>query len=250
MVKGMLVSVVIPFLNELDLIGNAVESIFRQSNLPEGTEIEVCIGNDGSYEGNEIMAAISSRYRRHIFIDANKDDRGPGGARNTGIKRSSGDLIAFLDADDVWLPEKLSLQLGAIQKGATFVATGYRFRDRSVQISPPKSVKRPLDVFWRQGIGTSTVLLRRTLMGESLFGGIRFAQDIDFWYRMAQKSDFKYERLAVPLVLYSTGGSTRNKLDQAKCYWKVMRCNRVGLQYRVPVLMRYAVRGVINHYLS
>lgn len=243
-------SVVIPFFNELSLVGNAVASIFTQSDLPRDFEIEACIGNDGPNGNAEVMAAIDPKYRAHVLIDANRHGKGPGGARNTAIDLGCGELIAFLDADDVWLPEKLALQLRAIELGATFVATGYRFQGRNVRISPPKRVNRPLDVFWRQGIGTSTVLLRRTLMGESRFSNMRFAQDIDFWYRLAQKPQFEYARVAQPCALYSTGGSTKNKLEQAKCYWQVMRSNQVLLHHRLAVLTRYAVRGVVNHYLS
>jgi glycosyltransferase involved in cell wall biosynthesis len=246
----MLVSVVIPFYKELNIIGEAVASVFAQSDLPGNVEIEVCIGNDGAYSNREIMEAIRPQHRPYVHIDGNRFGKGPGGARNTALKLCSGGLVAFLDADDVWLPQKISIQLQAIEKGASFVAGAYKFRGRSIIVTPPKSIAMPLDVFWRQGIGTSTVLVRRALIGESLFRDFRFSQDIDFWYQIAQKPIFAYERVVQPLTLYSTGGSTKNKYEQAKSFWDVMRYNHVPPHLCLAVMSRYATRGIFNHYLS
>lgn len=250
-INQMFVSVVIPFYSELDLIGKAVTSVFSQMDLRNRVSFEVCIGNDGGYNNREILAAIAVEHRPYVQIDNNRFGKGPGGARNTGIELSSGELVAFLDADDVWLPEKTAIQLRAIGRGATFVAGAYKFQNTSTIVVPPKQISGPFDVFWRQGIGTSTVLLRRTLIGKTTrFRDFRFGQDIDFWYQVACQPNFAYEGNTQPVALYSTGGSTKNKLVQAMSFWKVMRHNGVPLHLRSAVLCRYALRGVFNHYLA
>lgn len=246
----MLISVVIPFYSELHLIGRTVSSVFSQTDLPDGTEFEVCLGNDGTFGNREILDVIAPEHRPHVRIDNNRFGKGPGGARNTGIELSSGEFVAFLDADDTWLPEKTAIQLRAIQRGATFVAGAYRFQNATTVVVPPNKISKPIDVFWRQGIGTSTVLLRRALIGETRFRDFRFSQDIDFWYQIAHQPDFAYQGGVEPVALYSTSGSTKNKLVQAMSFWKVMRHNRVPLHLRSAVLSRYALRGVFNHYLA
>jgi teichuronic acid biosynthesis glycosyltransferase TuaG len=246
----MLVSVVVPFYREINLIAATVDSVIAQQGLPEGVRFEICIGNDGAHSNEEILSAIAPQHRQCVRIANNSFAKGPGGARNTGIALSAGDLIAFLDADDRWLPEKVSLQLRAIAEGCTFVAGAYRFDGRITVVTPPKRVTSPLDVFWRQGIGTSTVLMRRDLLGESRFRDFRFSQDIDFWYQIAQKPGFVYAGVEQPVTTYSTGGSTKNKLVQAKSFWNVMRYNQVPVHLCAAVLSRYAARGIFNHYLS
>lgn len=246
----MRVSVVIPFYRELDLVGTAVASVFAQSDLPDGVTLEACIGNDGSYSNRQILDAIGIEHGDRVRIDNNRFGKGPGGARNTGMSLASGDVIAFLDADDVWMPQKLSRQIAEIVNGASFVATAYRFNDRSKVVLPPQRVGSPLAVFWRQGIGTSTVVARRDLIGETRFRDFRFSQDIDFWYRIAATPGFVYKGVDEPLAIYSTSGSTRNKLVQAKSFWDVMRHNHVPLIWCLAILSRYGLRGIFNHYLS
>ncbi|MHA6643021.1 glycosyltransferase family 2 protein [Mesorhizobium sp. A623] len=246
----MLISVVMPFYSELNLVGDTIASVFTQTDLPDDVRFEVCIGNDGTFSNQDIFDAIGAEHRAQVRIDTNRFQEGPGGARNTGIELSSGELIAFLDADDVWLPEKTAIQLRAIGGGASFVAGAYRFQNASTIVVPPRTLNAAIDVFWRLGIGTSTVLVRRDLIGMARFRNFRFSQDIDFWYRIAQKTGFVYEGGVQPVTLYSTGGSTRNKLVQAKSFWHVMRQNQLPVHLCVAVLCRYAVRGIFNHYVS
>ena len=227
-----------------------VTSVFSQTGLPDDVRFEVCIGNDGIFSNQQILDAIGAEHRTSVRIDTNRFQKGAGGARNTGIELSSGELIAFLDADDIWLPEKTAIQLRSIARGASFVAGAYQFRNASTIVVPPRTLNAPVDVFWRLGIGTSTVLVRRDLIGETRFRNFRFSQDIDFWNRIAHKTGFVYEGGTQPVALYSTGGSTKNKFVQAKSFWHVMRQNQLPLYLCIAVLSRYAVRGVFNHYVS
>ncbi|UYO44338.1 glycosyltransferase [Rhodopseudomonas palustris] len=246
----MLISIIVPFYSEIELIGELVSSVSSQTDLSDGIEFEICIGNDGAYTTSEIRAAIIESHRHRILIERNRFDKGPGGARNTAIELSSGEIIAFLDADDVWLPGKTVAQLRAIESGATFVAGAYRFRNRGTIVKPPKVISRPFDVFWRQGIGTSTVMMRRDLIGETRFRDFRFGQDIDFWYRIASKSGFVYECAEMPVTVYSTEGSTRSKLRQAISFWSVLQQNKLPLSLQLMALSRYAARGIFHHYLA
>ena len=246
----MLISVITPFHKEIDMISETVSSVCGQSWIGPDTQIEICIGNDGPFSDDDILERIQPEMRDCVRVARNQGPKGPGGARNTAIDLAKGNLLAFLDADDLWKPEKLALQVPAFTKGITFSATGYEMDTGGTPILPPESIATALEVFLRLGLGTSTVILSRALVGETRFRNLRFSQDIDFWYRIAAKPDFAFARLTDSLTVYSTGGSTRNKLDQAKSLWHVLRINDISLSQRLRVMRRYAVRGVYNHYIK
>jgi glycosyltransferase involved in cell wall biosynthesis len=245
-VKRSRLSVIIPFYNEIDLIGRAVDSITAQYELD--FDLQIIISNDGLIP-NEM---IQSKCHNNIFLNvvSNNSYKGPGGARNTAIANASGDLIAFLDADDIWLPGKLKAQFAAIDAGATFVATAYRFDTCQTVVQPPVSIDKPLDIFLRRGIGTSSVMITRALLADLRFKDIRFAQDIDYWYALAGSPHFRYAAVDVCLVEYSTSGSTKNKLVQLQYLHKVLRINAVPWLQHVRVLSSYVLAGVYNHYIK
>lgn len=102
MTKPKLVSVIIPVYNGELYLAEALDSVFAQGYRP----IEVIVVDDGSTDNT---AAVAKRYNQvHYLHQANQ---GPAVARNTGLSHCKGDLISFLDADDLWVPGKLSMQV-------------------------------------------------------------------------------------------------------------------------------------------
>jgi glycosyltransferase involved in cell wall biosynthesis len=102
MTETPLVSVIIPAFNGMRFIGDALQSVIGQDYRP----IETFVIDDGSSDRtSEVVARFPEvRYLR-------QENRGPGAARNLGIRESSGPILAFLDQDDVWFPGKLRLQV-------------------------------------------------------------------------------------------------------------------------------------------
>ena len=244
----MKLSVVIPFYKELSLIAKAVDSVLVDAASLDQLEIFIC--NDGPITEQEIRTQLSAAANTVTAVMPNCHAKGPGGARNTGLDAATGDCIAFLDADDIWLPGKVASQLAAIQAGASFVPTAYRFDTGQTVVQPPVSIDKPLDVFLRRGIGTSTVMITRALLADLRFKDIRFAQDIDYWYALAGSPHFRYAAVDVCLVEYSTGGSTKNKWVQLQYLHKVLRINDVPWLHHVRVLSSYVLAGVYNHYIK
>ena len=111
-------------------------------------------------------------------------------------------------------------------------------------------ISHPLDIFTKRGIGTSTVLMTRELLQSYRFRDIRFAQDIDFWYALSHSSIFKYSMVQKPFVVYSTGGSTKNKFEQLKYLYRVLALNDIPLLPRSRILLSYAVAGTFNHLIK
>jgi glycosyltransferase involved in cell wall biosynthesis len=100
-----LVSVVIPAYNVGELIGQTLESVFAQRYR----NFEILVVNDGSPDTPVLEAAIEPYRDRITYLV--QENAGPSAARNTGVEHARGELIAFLDGDDIWLPEYLSEQV-------------------------------------------------------------------------------------------------------------------------------------------
>lgn len=98
-----LVSVIIPAYNRAHSVARSIDSVLQQSYQP----LEVIVVDDGSTDGTaESLAAYGDR-----ILLIRQRNGGPSAARNTGVRHSKGDLIAFLDSDDTWEPAKLELQV-------------------------------------------------------------------------------------------------------------------------------------------
>jgi len=112
------ISVVIPLHNGERYLANALKSVFDQGQPPD----EVWVVDDGSCDGGPTLA---SRYGPPVHC-ISQPHRGASTARNVGALASKGELLAFLDADDVWLPDKLSLQVEFLNNQLDIDAvTGY-----------------------------------------------------------------------------------------------------------------------------
>jgi glycosyltransferase involved in cell wall biosynthesis len=244
----MKISVIIPFYNEINLISRAVDSVIINSSMEYKFEILIC--NDGILPEDFIRSHLSVHANKLTRILSNCNPKGPGGARNTGLDASSGELVAFLDADDFWFPGKVKAQFEMIQKGATFVATSYCFGNQRILINPPKYIDNSYDIFLRRGIGTSTVMICRSLCLVSRFRDIRFAQDIDFWFAIARDPLFKYFSINNCFVEYGINGSTKNKLVQLHYLLKVLMLNKIPYIIQIRVLTSYIVMGIHNHFIK
>ncbi len=110
-----LVSVVIPTYNRTHQTIAAIESVLAQTY----TNVEVIVVDDGSEGGSgqvveRFIAQKTNEGQRVLFFS--QPNQGASVARNTGIAKAAGDYIAFLDSDDAWLPEKLEMQLNALEQ--------------------------------------------------------------------------------------------------------------------------------------
>lgn len=106
-----LVSIIIPTYNNASVVCQAIDCSLTQSH----GNCEVIVVDDGSSDGTEQM--LKERYENQI-VYLRQENRGTGGARNTGIRIAIGRYLQFLDADDLLEPDKISLQLGELQKAS------------------------------------------------------------------------------------------------------------------------------------
>lgn len=244
-----IVSVVVPFYRELNLVERAIQSVVGQL-LPMGIVLEVLIGNDSEYSEKQIREVLSDSSNRITTIWHNAGARGAGNARNSAIAHATGGILAFLDADDYWLPDKLGGQLPLIHQGASFVAGYYRFEGTNTVVKSPYSVTSTFELLCNTNVGTSTVLIRRDLLGEDRFRNYLFSQDTDLWARLAGKDGFFYLPYKMVATIYSPSGRTANKLQQFLHFRKIVIGFSLSFRQRVMIYARYTLRGFFNHYLG
>lgn len=109
------ISVVIPAFNAGSLLGEAIESVLAQS-YPVS---EIIIVDDGSTDNTKEVVSQYVQRTTHDVKYIYQPNKGPAAARNKGIKKAGGDYIAFLDSDDLWLPEKIEKEM-ALFKGSNY----------------------------------------------------------------------------------------------------------------------------------
>lgn len=200
------VSVIIPTYNRAEFLSTAISSVLNQTYQ----DFEIIVVDDSSTDNTtELINSFSDSRIKYIRHETNK---GGSAARNTGIKMSSGQYIAFLDDDDEWLPEKLEKQvelLGNSSPKVGSVYTGLLTIDKACGKVLGRSIPSGKGCFIDELIEnnrigtTSTHVLRREcfeevgLFDESLPSG----QDYDMWIRISKKFHFEY--IKEPLVKYS-----------------------------------------------
>lgn len=246
--KPRLVSVIVPFYKELDLIDRAARSVLEQ-DLPPDTRIEVLIGNDSGLDERMIRPALSAGSNAVTAIVPNHAGKGAGNARNAALDAAQGEIIAFLDADDYWRPNKLRVQLDLLDRGASFVTGAYRFEGSSKIVVPPAQVASTVDLFRKLGVGTSTVVITRAFLGKERFRNFRFSQDTELWARLAGKPGFRFASVPDVVAVYAPSGRTANKFRQFFAFADVVNAFPLSYSVKADIYLRYAVRGVYNHYL-
>lgn len=103
-----LISCIIPVYNGEHYLRESIDSILAQTYQP----LEIIVADDGSTDGTGAVIATYGNQIRYL----SQPNRGPAAARNLGLRAALGDFVAFLDADDLWHPEKLARQMAQLQK--------------------------------------------------------------------------------------------------------------------------------------
>jgi glycosyltransferase involved in cell wall biosynthesis len=186
------VSVIIPVYNGIQYISTAIESVLNQVF----TDYEIVVVNDGSPHTEELEQRLN-RYRGEI-IYLNQENRGPSGARNTGILAARGDLVAFLDADDYWQPNFLSEQVSFIRNNPTvdlvysdaLIVGDSPLAGRTFMQSTPSHGEVTLESLLNEQctvILSGVVARRQRILEVGLFDeNFRYAEDYDLWLRLAK----------------------------------------------------------------
>jgi glycosyltransferase involved in cell wall biosynthesis len=178
------VSVVIPAFNAQSTIKRALESVANQSLMAT----EVIVIDDASTDDTiAIVREFSTTSEMVIRIMHSEQNAGPGSARNRGWDNSTGEFIAFLDADDVWHPQKLEIQVREMRRNGSFVMSCHERIVSTSHIFPSidetKVLTRELslnDFIIKNRCSTPTVMVRRSI-NERYQNDKRHAEDYLLW---------------------------------------------------------------------
>jgi glycosyltransferase involved in cell wall biosynthesis len=208
------VSTIIPVFNGESFIVSAVESALNQ----ETERHEIIVIDDGS---TDKTPDLLRGFRGRIKVISQKN-AGLSRARNRGILNATGEYIAFLDADDLWLPFKLRLQLELAEQGYGLVHSDTIVRDSETGRESPFSYRRKQDLtdycfpqlFLGNAICVSSVIVRREVVMQN--GGFDEAiirpttQDYDLWLRLASQK-LRFGFVDTPSVVYRLHGSNASR---------------------------------------
>lgn len=216
------VSVVMPTFNSAATVGDSIRSVQEQSfNDWELLIVDDC-STDSTVEIVEEFALKDARIR----LIQNETNQGAGHSRNRAIEMAAGRYIAFLDSDDLWLPEKLSVQMNyARENGSALMYSGYqKFSSTGMGgiVMPPTRVTYS-QLLNGCVIGCLTAVYDTQQLGKVFMPTIRKRQDYGLWLKLLEKID---EAHGIPQVLaeYRTdSGMTKNKLSTATEQWKFYR---------------------------
>lgn len=220
------VSVLIPAFNAQDTIQRAVDSVLNGGNLPE----EIIIYDDASTD--ETLSVIRGLYGENdkIKIIPAESNMGAGIARQRLLEHASGDLIAFLDADDEWLVNKLLKQVEIMNSEKTDLCIcGYEIYNSYHQYIgtrvPPKKINY-LTMHFANWIPTSMVLFRSRLKNSKKMSDLRQRQDYAFWLNLLRSNPkMKISVISAVLGKYHrrTDSLSSNKLTNLKLNYTVFR---------------------------
>jgi hypothetical protein len=182
-------SVVVPTYNRARLAAQAIDSVLAQSMA----EFEIVVVDDGSSDDTrQVVAAYDDPRIRYVY----QDNAGLGAARNTGIAHAQAEYIAFLDSDDLFLPEGLARQLATLESAGDIglVAGGWLVVN---ELGQAMAARRPwrtsprLDVdaaLRALNVVPSGVVVRKSWLTEvGGFANMRRAEDSDLWLRLAYR---------------------------------------------------------------
>ncbi|HSA05956.1 MAG TPA: glycosyltransferase [Candidatus Gastranaerophilales bacterium] len=210
-----MISIIIPAYNAENYIKNAINSVLNQTYQ----NFEIIIINDGSTDNTENVIKQFDDTRIKYFYQENQ---GVSSARNKGIELSQGEYIAFLDADDLWLPEKLQLQLDFLKKNPEISlvysnlelieeSTGIKFIKTYDNFKNQKTLIKTLVLTpFNSPIPCSILLKKDVLLKAGLFdSNLSFGEDLELCIRIALISNLYCIQKPLAIMIRPKNSATR-----------------------------------------
>ena len=227
------VSVIIPTYNRAGIIEEAVDSVLVQ----DYKDFELIVVDDGSMDNTSEVLATYGDDIRVLF----QENKGVSAARNRGISEAAGKLIAFLDSDDLWMPQKLTTQveffrqrLDALicQTEEVWVRNGVRVNPKLRHIKPSGMIFKPsLELCL---VSPSAVMIRRDLLDitGNFDETLPACEDYDLWLRISCR--FPVYLIETPLIIKRGGHA-----DQLS--------KRAGLdKFRIKAIVNIIKTGMLS----
>lgn len=221
--KDALVSVIIPVYNGERYLSEAIKSIVTQTYQP----LEIIIVDDGSSDASAQVAQTFGKSVRYVF----QPHTGIGAALNRGIELAQGTLFAFLDQDDLWISNKIQLQIAAIENDPGLdLVFGYveQFYTPGLNTDTKNRIRcpnAPMPGYLRG----SMLATRQAFIRVGVFSNYRTGNFID-WYMRAQ--EYKLTSVMLPVVLIKRRVHSTNTARDKRIWVDYARIIKAGLDRR------------------
>ena len=217
------VSVIIPVYNAEKYIGSTIESALNQTYK----KLTLVIVDDCSTDNSKNIIDEYIKHTNNIVYHLNSNNTGAAVARNKALEIAEGRYVAFLDSDDLWLPEKIQRQLALMSNNNVgFCYTAYEMIDdegrlmkEKIKILEKTEYKHLLK---RTMISTPTVLLDRQLIGNVEMPLRRTGQDYAYWLLLLRKNGVAYGiDEALVQVRRRNNSLSKNKIQNVRDVWSI-----------------------------
>mgnify|MGYP003282089469 CR=1 FL=1 len=228
------VSVITPVYNVEKYIGKTLESVFAQTYK----DIEIVLVDDCSKDKSAQIIATYKESHPEIVYFLQPKNMGAGAARNKALELASGQYVAFLDSDDLWLPEKTERQINLMKdKNSPFSYAAIEMMDEEGKtIKGKRNLKETCDykcLLHNTIIATSSVIVDRTVLGDFRMPLRRGGQDYATWLSLLRDGEVAYG-INDMLVRYRVGSNSlsSNKFKSIKQVWEIQtqdeRINKIN----------------------
>lgn len=247
MSNKVIVSVIMPVFNSAKTLEEAVYSVLAQSFQ----QLELIIIDDCSSDISLKLIKKLMAQDARISLIQHQENHGAGVARNSGIVEAKGRFIAFLDADDIWLQNKLTDQMKIFDKednvGLVY-SPYYRLASNGGKklVVPPKEIQK-YRLQFTNDVPCSTAIYDSNLIGKKYFPEIRFRQDWALWLIIIGQG-FLAISSEKPTMIYRTfGGMTEKKIGiLGKQWFFFRRYRKFGLIKSSLLFVLYSALGFVK----
>lgn len=223
-----MISIIVPAYRAEKVIGEAIDSVVAQTYPNWELLLVEDAGGDGTAE--IIEEYVREHGESRIRLIRQPENGGAAKARNRGLREAAGRYIAYLDADDLWEPEKLERELRFMrEKDAAFVFTGYEFADENGRRTG-KVVHVPETLNYRQALSNTTIFTTTVLFDtekiprELLEMPDVKSEDTALWWKVLRNGYLAWG-LDENLARYRRAGKSlsSNKLEALRRIWNLYR---------------------------
>lgn len=244
--NSQLVSIIMPTYNSAVTISESIESVLTQTY----TNWELLITDDLSTDNSEEVVNEYTKKDNRIKLFSLGENGGAGKARNNSIKHANGRFIAFLDSDDIWLPQKLEIQISfMLDNNYAFTYTAYQkfISEEDLGIVIPPSSITYNRLLYSNVIGCLTAIYDTAYVGKQYMPLIRKRQDMGLWLNILKIIPKAYCLNEVLAKYRIDSGMSQDKLSAVKYQWEFYR-NVVGLGFfrSLFVFSEYAFKGYLK----
>ena len=245
------VSIITPAYNAENFLPETIDSVLNQTFR----DWELIVVDDCSTDRTFEIASAYAEKDPRVRVVRNEVNAGVAATRNHGLDVATGDYIAFVDSDDLWLPEKLEKQLRFMkEKGVAFSYTAYQkyvteTKERGKVLRAPAKMTAK-KILGNTAIGCLTVMVDRKTVGDFRMPLLPHTEDNCTWQEILSRG---YVGYGIPEVLslyrISDRSMTSDKSRAAKQQWETYRKHyKFSIVKSAYYFTKYAVHAVIKHF--